>query len=106
MLLYTFSWVVCLTETQKQATHILKKAQWIFQFLCSTCVNRDKGIKASDCEWFFPFSIEMMSLVYTKSSNIFQLKSYKYLSARGFSLPKLEEQSLGVRNLHGLETPK
>ena len=99
-LLYTFPWVVLLTETQEQPIHILKKAQWIFESLCSTCVNGDKGIKVSHLQIlnsFFPFSIEKMSLMYAKSSNIFPLKSYEYLTVRGFSLPKQKKQSLGVK---------
>ena len=75
-LLHSFPWVVLLTETEEQPTHVLKKAQWIFESLCSTCVNRDKGIKAGHLRilnFFFPFSIEKRSLMYAKSSNIFPL---------------------------------
>lgn len=40
----------------------------------------------------FPFSIEKMSLMHAKSSNIFPLKLYEYLTVRGFFLPNLEKQ--------------
>lgn len=52
----------------------------------------------------FPFSIEKMSLMYAKSSNIFPLKLYEYLTERGFFLPSLEKQSGKGGNLQGLET--
>lgn len=48
-------------------------------------------------EHFFPFSIEDMSLRYAYSSNISPLKSYEYLTVKGFSLPKLEKQLLRVK---------
>lgn len=40
----------------------------------------------------FPFSIEKMSLTYAKSSNIFPLELYEYLTVRGFFSRNLEKQ--------------